>query len=257
MARCSRSSSGGQLGGRFVKLAALDGQVGRRQAAAHLADHAGGGHGHHRRLARGRRAVADRRKQLGDVDVLQLLGPAAGQKMVEVLPRAAKRLPQRLGLGTQPRGVRRRELSQQLLVERIAVDGDLLHQRGQRHSGIVGVGPVSAHARSHQHRSRQHGRLLEQNLLAREPAVAGQAVEHGVESNLLQHEAAAAARVVQLVHVPLAEQVIGPLVHGVVEVVSPRVEANSSSCSRENMLSSSIAGSAPSRMARADSTNSR
>ena len=60
--------------------------------------------------------------------------------------------------------------------------------------------------------------------LARQPAVVGQPVEHRVERNLLQHEPAAAARVVQLVHVPLAEEIVGPFVHRMVEVVGPRVK---------------------------------
>ena len=175
-------------------------------------------------LPRRRLGVADGGEQLRHVDVLQLLGPPPRQVMVEVLPGAAERLPQRQRLGPQPLGVRAGQLPQQLLVEGVAIDGDLLHQRGQRDGGIVGVGPVAADARAHQHRARQHGRLLEEHLLARQPAVVGQAVEHGVERHLLQHEPAAAARVVQLVHVPLAEEIVRPLVHRMVEVVRPRVE---------------------------------
>ena len=45
-----------------------------------------------------------------------------------------------------------------------------------------------------------------------------------VQRHLLQHEAAVAARVVDLVRVPLAEMVVGPLVDRVVEVVRPRID---------------------------------
>ena len=106
MAVCSRCSTGGNCAGRLGQIAAVDGQVPGGQAATHFAGHAGRGRRHHRRLPRRRLGVADRREQLRHVDVLQLLGPAPRQVLVEVLPRAAERLPQRQRLGTQPLGVR-------------------------------------------------------------------------------------------------------------------------------------------------------
>ena len=59
-----------------------------------------------RDLAGRRLGIAHPGEQLGQVDVLQLLGPAAGQVLVEVLPGPAERLPQRRRLGPQPLGVR-------------------------------------------------------------------------------------------------------------------------------------------------------
>ena len=49
-------------------------------------------------------------------------------------------------------------------------------------------------------------------------------LQHGVQRHLLQHEAAAAARVVQLAQVPLPEEIVRPLVHRMVEVVGPRID---------------------------------
>ena len=99
-----------QLRGRLGQLAALDRQVGGGQPAAHVALHPGRGHRHDRGLPRRRLRIAHGREELRQVDVLQLLGAAAGQVMVEVLPRAAERLPQRQRLGPQPLGVRARQL---------------------------------------------------------------------------------------------------------------------------------------------------
>ena len=48
--------------------------------------------------------------------------------------------------------------------------------------------------------------------------------EQRVERDLLQHEAAVVAAVVDAVQIPLAEVVVGPLAGRVVEVVRPRVE---------------------------------
>ena len=48
--------------------------------------------------------------------------------------------------------------------------------------------------------------------------------QHGVQRHLLQHEAAATARVVQLAQVPLAEEIVRPLVHRVIEIVGPGID---------------------------------
>ena len=52
----------------------------------------------------------------------------------------------------------------------------------------------------------------------------GQPVEHGVERDLLQHEAAASARVVQLVHIPLTKEIVRPFIDRMVEVVGAGIE---------------------------------
>ena len=156
--------------------------------------------------------------------MLQLLGPAARQSLVEILPRAGERLMQLDGLGAKPFGVLAGHSAQKLLVEHVAIGRDVLHQRGQRDARIVGVGPVAADARPHQHRPGQDGRRLEHHLLARELAAVFQTLQHGVQRDLLQHESAATTRVVQPLHVPLAEEIIRPLVGRVLEVVRPGVD---------------------------------
>ena len=88
----------------------------------------------------------------------------------------------------------------------------------------MGLGPIAADARSHQHCARQYSRLFEQHLLIRQSTPIGQAVEHRFECGLLQHEPAASARIVQFIHVPLTKEIIRPFVDGVVEIVGPRVE---------------------------------
>ena len=55
-------------------------------------------------------------------------------------------------------------LLDKLLIKRVAIVGDLLHQGGQTHRGIVGIGPAAADPRAHEHRAGQDRRLLEENL---------------------------------------------------------------------------------------------
>ena len=156
--------------------------------------------------------------------VLQLLGAAAGEVLVEVLPHAAEGLPQGYGLGPQTLRVRALHPRQQAIVEGVAVDGDLLHQRRQGHARIVGVRPVTADPRAHQDRAGQDGGRLEKHFFVGRRAAMLDAFQHGVQRHLLQHETAAAARVVQLAEVPLAEEIVRPLVHRMVEVVGARVD---------------------------------
>ena len=56
------------------------------------------------------------------------------------------------------------------------------------------------------------------------PSSAVDARQQRVERDLLQHEAAVVAAVVDVLQVPLAEVIIGPLAGRMVEVVGPRVE---------------------------------
>ena len=224
IARCSSSSTGGNCSAASVELAALDRQVAGRQPAAHLAGHPRRGHRHDVRVPGGGFRAADGREDVGHVHVLQLLRPAAGKKMIEVLPRGAERLPQRHGLGPQPLRVRAFQLPEQLVVKGVAIVRDLLHQRGQGDGRVVRVRPIAADARAHHHRAGQHRRFLEEHLFAAQTAVMLQAIEHGVHRRLLQHKPPTPAGVVQPVHVPLAKKIVGPLVDGVVEVVGPGIE---------------------------------
>ena len=50
------------------------------------------------------------------------------------------------------------------------------------------------------------------------------ALQDRVERDLLHHKPAIAALAVEMVRVPLAEMIIGPLVDRVVEIVSPRID---------------------------------
>ena len=66
--------------------------------------------------------------ELRQVDVLHLRRPAAGQLVVQMLPRAAERLPRALRLGPQPLAVRPGGARQQIFVELIAIRGDVRQQ---------------------------------------------------------------------------------------------------------------------------------
>ena len=202
----------------------LDRQVRRGQPAVDVALQPGRGHRHDPRLPLGRLRIAHPREELGQMHVLQLLRAAAGQVLVEMLPHAAERLPQRHGFRLQTLRMRPLHLRQQPLVEGVAVDGDLLHQRRQRHARIVGLRPVAADPRAHQDRARQHGGRFVQHLFIRQAAAMLDPFHHGVQRHLLQHKAAAPPRIVQLAQIPLAKEIVRPLVHRVVEVVGPGID---------------------------------
>ena len=87
----------------------------------------------------------------------------------------------------------------------------------------------AADAGGHEHRAGQHrgrlervsssaaGQVLRAVVLRRLPASASSVI-------CAQHEAAVAALVVEVVRVPFAEEVVGPLVGGMAEVVAARIE---------------------------------
>ena len=107
---------------------------------------------------------------------------------------------------------------------------------GERDVGAVAAGAVAGRAGGHQDRAGQHGGRFEQQLVARAGGrdcvshavrAVGERIdarEQRIERDLLQHEAAVVAAVVDVVQVPLAEVVVGPLAGRVVEVVGPRIE---------------------------------
>ena len=210
---------------RLVQPAAIDGQVGGRQAAVDLAAHPRRGDRHGMGLADRGLRIAHLGEKPGQVDVLQLLRSPPGQHLVEVLPRAAQRLPQGLGLFPQPHGLRTAQPPEETLVEGVAVAGDDRQELGDGHGRIVRIGPAAADARAHEHRSRQHGGGLEQHFLVRDLPSALDPLPKGVQGDLLQHEAAIAALVVDLVRIPAAEVMVRPAVDGMIEVQGPRVEA--------------------------------
>jgi hypothetical protein len=59
------------------------------------------------------------------VDVLQLPCSLLGQTVVQVVPGACKRLPHRSRFLAKPLAVRRTETTHQLIVELVAVAGDM------------------------------------------------------------------------------------------------------------------------------------
>ena len=95
-------------------------------------------------------------------------------------------------------------------------------QRGQRDVRAVAIRAAAGRARGHQNRASQNGGRFEHQLVARRGArclcsACSAAVERRdarqqrVERDLLQHEAAVVAAVVDQILVPLAEVVVGPL----------------------------------------------
>ena len=156
--------------------------------------------------------------------VFQLGGTAAGQAMVQVLPSPGQRLMPRDRLGPQPLAVGTGNPGQQLLVERVAIGRDLGHEHSQRRGRGMRLRPAAAGGRGHQDGAGQHSGRFEQQLFGRKLVRRFNPREQRVERDLLQHEAAVAALVVDVVGIPLAEVVVGPLIDRMVEVVLPRVD---------------------------------
>ena len=153
--------------------------------------------------------------------VLKLRGPLPGKLRVEMLPRSAERLPALGCFFLQSLSVVAADLVKQALIEVIAVTGDFWQQLRKRHGGIERSRSFAADAAGHQNRSRQHrGRLLQQ-LIRRNLRRVGQPPHQRIERDLLHHETAVAAFVVDLVRVPLPEVIVGPLIRGMIEVIGP------------------------------------
>ena len=146
------------------------------------------------------------------------------EKQVQVLPDLAKRLLHHLGFAAQPLGMLAGHGLQQLLVERVALAGDLGQQGGEADGTAVGVGARTTDGRGHQHGPRQHRGRLAQPLF---PGNVCRLVDPALqrrEDDLADHEPAISPRDVDQVRVPLAEQVVGPAEHRVRIVVRPQVE---------------------------------
>ncbi len=158
------------------------------------------------------------------MDMLQLHCPAPSQLGVEMLPRRAKRLVQRRGFFLQALEVRTGEPREQVFVKRVAIRGDLRQERGERGRRIVRLRTVAAGARGHQDRAGQDCRGFEEQFLARQVLHGFHTLPERFERDLLQYKPPVAPLVVEMVRVPLAEMVVGPLVHRVIEIVSPGVD---------------------------------
>ncbi len=168
--------------------------------------------------------MSHQREQVSQVDVLQVLGPQPGHAMVQMLPRAPNGCRRAVASARNRSPCGSGRCSQKLLIEPIAVAGDPRQERGQRDGGIVRLRPAAAHAGGHEHRAGQHGGRFVEQLAARNVAVLADAGQQGIERHLLHDEPAVATLVVDVVRVPLAEVIVGPLVDRVIEVVGPRVE---------------------------------
>ena len=235
MPRFSKSSISGMCRATGLQLMGVDRLVAGGEQAIDLAQHAGRGDAHGVGLLERGVGIAHAGVELRQVHVLHLGGAAAGQLVVQMLPGAAERLPRALRLGPQPVAVLARGARQQLLVELIAIGGDVRQQGRQRHVGVVAGRAVAGGAGGHQDRAGEHGGRFEHAARRAWTAVAASrpplplggefdAREQRVERHLLQHEAAVVAAVVDVVQVPLAEVVIGPLAGRVIEIVGPRIE---------------------------------
>ncbi len=158
--------------------------------------------------------------------VLHLQRTAAGQLVIQMLPRAAERLPGPLRFGTQSIPLRPAGLREQALIKLVAIFGNVRQQRGQRNVGAVRAGSAAGGARGHQNRTRQNGRRFKYQLLARARRTLGRrdARQQRVERDLLQHETPVVAAIVDQLLVPLAEVVVRPFAGRVIKLVRPRVE---------------------------------
>ena len=117
-------------------------------------------------------------------------------------------------------------LGQQLLIEGVAIAGDARQERGQRGGGVVRRRPPTAHARRHEDGAGQHGGALEEAFVGGQHGGVFDAVHEGVEGDLANDVAAKPAAVVDLVRVPLAEDVVGPAVDRMAVVVGAEIDGH-------------------------------
>ena len=155
------------------------------EQAIDLAEHAGRGDAHAVGFGQRRVGIAHAGVELRQVHVLHLDRAAAGQLVVQMLPRAAERLPRALRFGPQPLAVRAGRVREQLLVELIAIGGDVRQQVRERDVGAVAARAVAGGAGGHEDRAGQHGGRFEQQLVAAWRAVgiaAARAVRRRVDA---------------------------------------------------------------------------
>ncbi len=215
------------MAGDGIELVGVDRLMAGGEQAIDPAQHAGRGDADAVGLGHGRVGVAHAGVKLGEVNVLHLDRAAAGQFVIQMLPRAAERLPRALRLGPQAFAVRAGRAGEQLLVELVAVRGDVRQQVRKRDVGVMATGAIAGGAGRHKNCAGQNGGGLEHQLLARNGRAVGgriEAREERVERHLLQHEAAVVAAIIDVIQVPLAKVVIRALAGRVVEVVGAGIE---------------------------------
>ena len=86
------------------------------------------------------------------------------------------------------------------------------------------VGPDAAYPRPHQDRARQDGGGLEQILVAQRPGLSFEPLTEALQRHLPNDKAAIVAIVVDVMWIPFAETIIGPLVGGMIEIIAARIE---------------------------------
>ena len=193
-----------------------------RQPALHVGIHPRRGHGHDADLPLGRLDVSHPREKLRQVRPLQLFRPAMGQVMVEVLPCAAKgcfsAAPR-----PQPLGMLPLDRCEQLLVKLVAIIGDLRTKVGNLtvESWALGRLPLIPEPINI---VPPRPPLPRTELPCTKVVPLLQPMPDGLQRRLLNDEPPRAAGVVQSVHVPLAEEIIGTPVHRMVEIVRPRIQ---------------------------------
>ena len=225
----------GKVAGDGIELMGVDRLVAGGEQAIDLAQHAGRGDPHRMGLLERRVGIAHAGVELGQVHVLHLRGAAAGQLVVQMLPGAAERLARALRFGPQPFAVLVRGARQQILVELVAIGGDVRQQSRERDVGAVAAGPLPVVPEAIRIVPASTAAASNMQLVARggggsvfaAAVVVGRRIhprQQRIERDLLQHEAAIVAAVVDVVQVPLAEVVVGPLAGRVIEVVGARIE---------------------------------
>jgi hypothetical protein len=129
--------------------------------------------------------------------------------VVEMLPRAAEGLPQPRCFVLQPFGQWAFEPAKQLLIEIVAVCGNVRQQGTKRSRRVVRVGAAAVGARGHQYRTGQHRGGFEQQFLARNrPRFHAL---HQASSYLLTMKRRTPR--CRCGSIPLAEVIVRPLVH--------------------------------------------
>jgi hypothetical protein len=91
---------------------------------------------------------------LSEVNVLHLRRAAAGQFVIQVLPRAAERLPETLGLGPQPLAMLASGVSEQLLVKLVSICRDIRKQSRKSDIRAVAARTVACGSGRHEDRAR-------------------------------------------------------------------------------------------------------
>ena len=159
--------------------------------------------------------------------MLDLAGPQAGERSVDVPANSPEGLPQQRGLLLEPIAVAGGQAGEQPAIEIVAVARDPGQKIAQRHGCLGRPWPMAGEPRGHQHHASEHGRRFPAEFRLRVPAARAACCGPGqdpVERGLLHDHPPIPALFIDPGRIPEPEEIVGPAGGRMHEVEGPRID---------------------------------